>query len=46
MAQGARNKCHILDGRKFFMVAGIIIGTFIGGFFGVALMCLLYYSRE
>ena len=28
------------------MIAGIIIGMFIGGFFGVALMCLLYYSRE
>ena len=28
------------------MIAGIIIGTFIGGFFGVSLMCLLYYSRE
>ncbi|MER2148451.1 MAG: DUF3789 domain-containing protein [Ruminococcus sp.] len=28
------------------MLAGIIIGTFIGGFFGVGLMCILYYSRE
>ena len=28
------------------MLAGIIIGTFIGGFFGVGLMCILYYSIE
>lgn len=28
------------------MIAGIIIGMFIGGFLGVSLMCLLYYSRE
>ena len=29
-----------------FMLAGLLIGVFIGGFFGVALMCLLYYSRD
>lgn len=25
---------------------GIIIGTFLGGFLGVGLMCLLYYSKN
>ena len=38
-------QCQILFRRENFMVAGIIIGTFIGGFLGVAFMCLLYYSR-
>lgn len=28
------------------MAAGIIIGTLIGGFLGVTVMCLLYYGRE
>lgn len=28
------------------MFAGIIIGTFIGGFLGVTLMCMLYVSRD
>ncbi len=28
------------------MILGLIIGIFIGGFFGVALMSLLFYSRN
>ncbi|WP_442974805.1 DUF3789 domain-containing protein [Ruminococcus sp.] len=27
------------------MLLGIIIGTFVGAFLGVTLMCLLYFSR-
>ncbi|MBQ1353368.1 MAG: DUF3789 domain-containing protein [Ruminococcus sp.] len=27
------------------MLLGIIIGTFVGAFLGVSLMCLLFYSR-
>jgi len=46
IAHAVRKKCHNLDRRKIFMLAGFIIGVFIGGFFGVGLMCLLYYSRE
>ena len=33
------------DREEKFMIAGIIIGMFIGGFLGVGFMCLLYYSR-
>ena len=28
------------------MIAGLIIGLFIGGFVGVSVMCLLYYKRK
>ena len=28
------------------MIAGLIIGLFIGGFVGVSVMCLLYYTRK
>lgn len=28
------------------MLAGMIIGVFIGSLFGVALMCILNYSRD
>ena len=28
------------------MAAGMIIGSLIGGFFGVGVMCLLFYGRE
>lgn len=28
------------------MLLGIVIGVFIGGFFGVAVMSLLFYSRD
>ena len=28
------------------MWAGFIIGLFVGGFFGVALMCILFCARE
>lgn len=28
------------------MLLGIIIGIFIGGFLGVSLMCLMFYSRD
>ncbi len=31
---------------EFFMLAGIIIGAFIGGFLGVSFMCLLFFSRS
>ncbi|MBQ2469840.1 MAG: DUF3789 domain-containing protein [Ruminococcus sp.] len=28
------------------MLLGIIIGTFIGAFLGVSVMCLLYLSKD